>query len=194
MAKLGNRSVMAAALVLLLAAGLSLVAYDAWARPMREGAEAVERGDLRAALDRFKAAEARFDRLPLAKRLFASDYSDVLVHEAWLLYRLGSLDETIERAAADSSGRLRFWSGCALAARARAEEKPEAVLGWLVRAEDEFRKALELSPEDWDAKFNYELTGRLVADLRKQPKREPSTILKLLRPQRESRPDARRIG
>jgi len=69
-----------------------------------------------------------------------------------------------------------------------------AQLAWLTRAQQEFRQALESSPEDWDAKFNYELAGRLAAQLRTAPKREPSTILKLLRPQKESRPDARRIG
>ena len=188
------RAVLPVVMALVLGTGLVLVAYGAWARPMREGAEAVRDGDLRAALERFKAAEERFDRLPLAKELFPSDYAAVLANQAWLLYRLGDLDATIERAAADPSGRVRFWAGCALFTKARNEEKPENQLAWLTRAQQEFRQALESSPEDWDAKFNYELAGRLAAQLRTAPKREPKTILKLLRPQKESRPDARRIG
>jgi len=188
------RAVLPVVMALVLGAGLVLVSYGAWARPMREGAEAVRHGDLRVSLGRFKAAEERFDRLPLAKELFPNDYAAVLANQAWLLYQLGDLDATIERAAADPSGRVRFWAGCALFTKARNEEKPENQLAWLTRAQQEFRQALESSPEDWDAKFNYELAGRLAAQLRTAPKREPSTILKLLRPQKESRPDARRIG
>src|SRR5258706_7297657 len=150
------RSILPSAMFLLLAAGASLVAYGAWVRPLREAGEMLQSGDLRGALERFKAAEARFDHVALAKQLFPGDYAGVLASEVWILYRLGELDETIERTASDPSGRLRFWSGCALLGKARGEQKGDAALTWLTRAKEEFRRTLESDPDDWDAKFNYE--------------------------------------
>ena len=67
--------------------------------------------------------------------------------------------------------------------RPRAEEKPEAQLGWLTRPEEELRRAVEAEPADWDAKYDFELVTRLAAELRKQPKTPPNQLMQLLRPQ-----------
>src|SRR5206468_12989245 len=75
------------------------------------------------------------------------------------------------------------WAGSAFYDTARAEKNPEARLGWLSRSEEEFRRAVEAAPDDWDTKFDYELTGRLAAELRKQPKNPPNQLMQLLRPQ-----------
>ncbi len=76
-----------------------------------------------------------------------------------------------------------FWAGCAFVDKARVEASAEARLGWLTRAEEEFRRAVEATPDDWDTKFNFELTTRLAAELRKQPKNPPNQLMQLLRPQ-----------
>jgi len=88
-----------------------------------------------------------------------------------------------------------FWSGCAFFAKALAEEKPEARLGWMSRAEEELRRALEAAPDDWDTKYDFELVTRLAAELRKQPKTPPSQLMRLLRPQPQggAKP-VRRVG
>jgi hypothetical protein len=90
---------------------------------------------------------------------------------------------------------VHFWAGSALFVKARDEEDPEIRLGWLGRAAEEFRKALELTPDDWDTKYNYELTSRLLDELRKQPKTPPKQMLQLLRPEPKTggRPP-RRVG
>src|SRR5439155_27094197 len=75
------------------------------------------------------------------------------------------------------------WAGCAFFDKARAEENAEARLGWLSRAEEEFRRAVEAAPDDWDTTFNFELTTRLAAELRKQPKTPPNQLMQLLRPE-----------
>ena len=88
-----------------------------------------------------------------------------------------------------------FWSGCALFEKARAEEKPEARLSWMSRAEEELRRAVESAPDDWDTKYDFELVTRLAAELRRQPKTPPNQLMQLLRPQPKAgaRP-ARRVG
>ena len=55
-------------------------------------------------------------------------------------------------------------------AKSLQEEGAEGQLQWLTRAEDEFKLALASEPGDWDTKYNYELSARLVAALRRPPK------------------------
>ena len=74
------------------------------------------------------------------------------------------------------------------------EEKPEAMLGWLTRAEEELHKAVEAAPTDWDTKYDFELTTRLAAALRKQPKTPPKQLMQLLRPPSTSGKPAKRVG
>jgi hypothetical protein len=94
-----------------------------------------------------------------------------------------------------SAAPVHFWSGCALFAKARKEEAAEARLSWLSRAGDEFKKALERAPDDFDAKFDYELTQRLLQELKKQPKTPPTQLMQLLRPKpKEGQPPAKRVG
>jgi hypothetical protein len=182
--------------VLALAAGAALVAAAAWMRPLAEGERAVGEGRLDLALDRFAAAEARFDRVPLSKQALASSYERSQSNQVWLLYRLGRYDAVVEKAAASvPSAPIHFWAGCALFAKARNEKEGEARLGWLTRAGDEFRLALERDPGDWDTKFNYELTRRLEAELRQPRKAPPPQLLQLLRPKpKEGRAPGRRTG
>ena len=66
---------------------------------------------------------------------------------------------------------------------ARAEEKPDLRLGWLTRAEEEFRRAVEATPDDWDTKYDFELVTKLAAELRRQPRTPPNQLMQLLRPQ-----------
>jgi hypothetical protein len=186
-----------ALMVLALVSGAALLAASAWLRPLAEGEKALQDGRLEQALESFAAAEARFDRLPVAKRLLAAEHATSQVNQSWLLYKLGRHDVLIEKTSMSPSlAPVHFWAGCALFAKARdEEEEAEARLAWLGRSGDEFRKALELQPEDWDTKFNYELSQRLLAALRKQPKAPPTQLLQLLRPKpKEGQPPARRAG
>lgn len=182
--------------VLALVAGIGLVALSAWTRPLEEAHRAADAGRLQEALERYTATEARFDRLPVTKQLLPSAYHGSVASQLWIHYQLHQYDEVLEKAAASPSiAPVHFWAGCALFAKAREEENPESRLGWLGRAADEFRTALERVPDDWDSKYNYELTRRLLEELRKQPKTPPKQMLQLLRPEPKAggRP-GRRVG
>src|SRR5262249_31766407 len=137
----------AAALAGLLVAGAAALGYARWTRPITEADAALNSGDLARALDRYRDARARFDALPPIKQIFASEYARLAANELWLLYRLQRYDETIdaaERAPEDAGPH--FWAGCAFISKARAQSGSEARLGWLSRAEDEFRRAVEAAP------------------------------------------------
>jgi hypothetical protein len=182
--------------VLALVAGAGLVVLSAWTSPLAAAEEAARAGELERALERYGAAEARFDRLPVTKQLMPAAYYSSVENQLWLQYRLRLYDALLEKAAASPSiAATHFWTGCALFEKAQDEENAEARLGWLGRASEEFRKALERAPGDWDTKYNYELTERLLAELRKQPKTPPKQMLQLLRPEPKAggRP-GRRVG
>jgi tetratricopeptide (TPR) repeat protein len=178
------RSAAAAAMVLMLVAGCSAIAYARWMQPAAAGDAAVADGRYEEALASYADAEARFDRFATARELFAGDYSHVMANQLWILFRLQRYDETIDKAQrAPESALPHFWSGCAFFERARAEEKPDPRLGWLTRAEEEFRRAVEAAPADWDTKFDFELVTKLAGELRRQPKTPPNQLMQLLRPQ-----------
>lgn len=177
-------------------AGLALLGAAAWLAPLREADAALQAGEDRAALERAAAAEARFRALPLTQHLFADGYAASQSHQLQALYRLGEHEALLEKAASSlDRASARFWAGCAHFARAADETEKEAKIAALTRASEEFRRAIELAPGFWDAKHNYELAERLLAQLREPPKAPPRQQLQLLRPQpREGGRALRRIG
>jgi tetratricopeptide (TPR) repeat protein len=178
------KSIGSALMAALLLAGAAALAYARWTRPIADADQALADGELPRALTGYRDAEVRFDRVAAAKQLFTSEYNRVVANELWLLYRLGRYDETIDRAERAPEGASpHFWAGCAFVDKARVSDNAEARLGWLSRAEEEFRRAVEAAPDDWDTKFDFEMTTRLAAELRKQPKNPPNQMMQLLRPQ-----------
>jgi tetratricopeptide (TPR) repeat protein len=185
----GLKSVGSALMVVLLIVGAGAVVYARWTRPIADADAALEDGDYGRALASYSAGEARFDRLPPVKQAFSTEYNRIVSNELWLLYKLERYDQTIDKAErAPEGAQPHFWAGCAFFDKARAEENTDARLGWLSRAEEEFRRAVEATPDDWDTKFNFELTTRLAAELRKQPKTPPNQLMQLLRPEPKAGP------
>lgn len=178
------RSLGPAVMAVVLLGGVAAIGYARWTGPVSEGDAALADGRLKEALAHYADAETRFDRYAAAKQVFASDYSHVMANQLWILYRLARYDDTIDVAArAPEQARPHFWAGSAFFEKGRAEEKPEPRLAWFGRAEEEFRRALEAAPDDWDTKFDFELVARLAAELRKQPQTPPQQLMQLLRPQ-----------
>jgi tetratricopeptide (TPR) repeat protein len=190
------RSAGAIAMVLVFVGGCAMVAYAQWSRPAGDGDAAVAGGRYEEALARYLDAEARFDRIAAAKELFDDDYQHVMASELWILHRLHRYDDVLDKAQrAPESAQPHFWSGCAYFEKARAEEKPDARLAWLARAEEEFRRAVEDAPDDWDTKYDFELVSKLAAELRKQPRTPPNQLMQLLRPQpKPGAKPAKRVG
>jgi hypothetical protein len=155
-----------------------------WLSPLSEADAAVSAGRLSDGLNAFRTAESRLTRVPALQQLVPGLIGSVQANQVRLLYQMQRYDEAIEKAA-DSTGiaGTHFWSGCALFARASAEERAESRLEWFERAEGEFRAAVAASPGDWDSKFNYELTRALLNRLREQPETPRRLLFELIRPQ-----------
>ena len=167
------------ALVLLCGGGL-LLAGGWWLRPIIEAEQAMDERSLERALERLALAERRFELIPVSKRVLPGLYDLVVTNELALMYALQQYDAVIDKAGATGAPGGRFWAGCALFAKGALEPKAEARIGWLSQSQEEFRRALEHASTQWDAKFNYELVGRLIADAWKKPDTEQE--MKLVKP------------
>jgi tetratricopeptide (TPR) repeat protein len=190
-----NRTLASTLVGLLLTAGLALIGYARWTDHITGGDGALADGRLDDAVAEYRLAEARFDALPAMRQLAGSDYSRIVANHLTALYRLKRYDEVIDLAQkAPPDASPSFWSGSAYFQKAMVEEQPDARLGWLGRAEEEFRKAIEGAPDDWDTKYNFELTTRLATELRKQPKTPPKQMMQLLRPPQPGVKTPRRVG
>jgi hypothetical protein len=168
---------------LLLVFGGLLLGAGWWLRPIADAEQAVSDGRLQPALESYGVAEERFATLPLSKRLLPGLYDLVIKNELAVLYALNQYDAVIDKAGATGTPGGRFWAGCALFVKADLEwMKTETRMSWLAQAQEEFRRAVEVSPADFDAKFNYELTAKLLAGLRKDPNIERPRDMNLLKP------------
>ena len=180
-------------------AGASLFAYGRWSAPLVEAAAAIEARQPERALASYQIGAERFRTVPPTQQALARDYALLTHNRLALLYQRGEYDAVIEAAdSAPPEAAPHYWVGCALFAKSRREEKPESQLEWLSRAEDEFKRALTDMPDDWDTKYNYEVTARLAAAMRnpsksgKQSQSAPTSIMQLLRPQ-QSPPQQRPV-
>jgi tetratricopeptide (TPR) repeat protein len=181
--------------VLLLSVGVALIGYARWTSPLTDADAALADGRLEQAVAAYQIAEGRFDAVPAAKQVVPVEYNRAVGNHLLALYRLKRYDEVIDVAQkAPAAASPSFWSACAFFQKATVEEAPEARLGWLSRAEEEFRKAIEAAPDDWDTKFDFELTTRLASELRKQPNTPPKQLMQLLRPPTAGAKPPRRTG
>lgn len=172
-----------------LVSGIALWWLSSWQRPMADAERAAAAGDWQQALERYAAAETRFNDWPVAQKLFPATYRASIANQLGAQYRMGNHDAVIEKSeAGPATAASHFWTGSALFAKSQAEQNPEARLGWIGRAVDEFKATLELEPDNWDAIYNYELTKRLFDELKKKPKTPPRQLLELLRPQPKEGP------
>jgi hypothetical protein len=167
-----------------VALGTALIWTASWASPLLAAEVAVGDGRLSDGLEAFRTAEARLSRIPLLGQIAPGLIGSVQANQVRLLYQMQRHDEAIEKADQSTSVHgTHFWSGCAIFARASADEQPDTRLAWFERAAGEFRAALVASPDDWDTKYNYELTRSLLNRLREEPETPRRLLFELLRPQ-----------
>jgi hypothetical protein len=173
-----------AAALLAVVVGSGLLWLSTWLSPLATADAAVRDGRLSDGLAEYQRAESRLARLPGLAQVAPALLATVQANQVRLLYEMQRYDEAVEKAGNSTSVHgTHFWSGCALFARASAEERGESRLEWFERAEGEFRTALTAAPGDWDTKFNYELTRSLLNRLREEPETPRRLLFELLRPQ-----------
>lgn len=173
----------AAALVAVLL-GSGLLWLATWMAPLAQADAAIVDGRLTDGLELYRTAESRLSRIPALQQLAPGLLGNVQANQVRLLYQMQRYDEAIEKAGDSTSVHgTHFWSGCALFARASAEDRAQTRLEWFERAETEFRTALAARPDDWDTKFNFELTRTLLNRLREEPETPRRLLFELVRPQ-----------
>ena len=170
--------------VVLLAVGCVMIAYARWSHPITYADAALATGDIGPAIDAYAVAEERFDALPPLKWLLPSEYHRVIASQLRILYYMELYEETIERAArAPMEADAHFWAAAALFQMGLVEEEggPSARLAWFGRAQQELMRALDVTPDDWDIKYDLELVLRITDDMRRLD--APSELMRqLLRP------------
>ena len=170
--------------VLSVVLGAGILYLSAWLAPLAAAESAVQEGRLTDGLSAFRTAESRLSSVPALQQLAPALLGSVQANQVRLLYQMQRYDEAIDKASDSTSVHgTHFWSGCAMFARATAEEGAESRLQWFERAETEFRSALSAAPADWDTKFNYELTRSLLNRLREEPDTPRRLLFELIRPQ-----------
>jgi tetratricopeptide (TPR) repeat protein len=185
---------------IVFATGAAIVASTRWTHPVAAGDAALARGDWEAAQAAYAEAESRFDRMPMARRILVRDYARAVAAQLAIAYRRHRYDEVIEKAVqAPPLAAPHFWAGLAYFAKSRGDEavtvKMEDRSGWLMRAEEELRIAVQDDPDDWSTKYDFEIATRLAAALRKQPQPPPDQLAPLLRPEpRAGTRPPRRVG
>lgn len=143
--------------------------YGSVLREMQRALEEYTQGDAEAALKRYEAVEQRlrsFGALPLIPQ---RDRQSLLLNQARLLYALRRYDEAadrIERASdvpgLTADGRFLLLRGeiafrKAVANYQESQKKdPRLLEEALLAAEDSLKDSLRSTPNEWDAKFNYE--------------------------------------
>jgi hypothetical protein len=173
----------------LLLAGAILLAAGWWLRPIADAQQAVGDGRLQQALESYRVAERRFTSVPLARRFMPDLHDLVITNELAVMYALKQYDEVIDKAGATGTPGSNFWAGCALFSKGDiAFLTPDKRMQWMSQAQQEFRRAVEKAPSDFDAKFNYEVTAKVIAGVEKFNPPTPTTDFRFLAPSDEQTP------
>lgn len=171
-------------MVFTLLCGISLVIFSVWINPLAKGDRAFAEGQLETALQHFAVAESRFNNIQIAQQLLPNAYMASQANQFHILYLLGEYDTLFEKTVSDSAqAAAYFWVGSASFNLAVEQTEPDSKIVWFERAVVEFRSALELSPDSWDIKYNYELAEHLLAELKEEAEPPPTELPELLRPQ-----------
>jgi len=157
-----------AGVILAIVAVIGLT-YGSVLREMQQGMEEYRQGDPEAALQHYDAAEARLRSYGALGVIPQKDRQSLILNQARLLYAMKRFDEAAERLEREndlpglnSDGRFMLLRGEIAFRKAVSnyqdspQKDPRLLEEALLAAEDSLRDSLRMSPDDWDAKYNYE--------------------------------------
>jgi len=162
------------AAMITLVISLPLLYYGLWIYRFNYANKAFRKGDYQQAMHYYQTAEAMLNRFQFLKHLpkLKDNYQQLVLNQVKVLYAEGRYDEVLKKLEEslkearylDFSPEFHFWVGNALFHKTTAEEKLDEVIEGMQLAMDRYLKALKLAPHDWDLKYNYELTKKLVME------------------------------
>lgn len=171
--KLVRRVAVAAAGLLLLVVSGFLLTYARWVHGIVDGNRALANGDITAARQTYDTAARRLEQWPSARRL--PGYRQLVFNRARALYAAKQDEdlthmleaEVVHAPSLADDSEYHFWIGNVEFRKAIAQKDKQAVQAGLEHAAESFRRSLVAAPDDWDAKYDYEVTTRLLEGMRK---------------------------
>jgi hypothetical protein len=166
-------SAIAAAGLLLLLVSAVLLSYGRWVHGILEGNRALANGDIATALQAYDVAARHLDRWPFMSRL--PGYRQLVFNRARALYGANKNEELTRMLEAEAvrvpsmadDNEYHFWMGNVQFRQAIAQKDQQVVQAGLQQAAESYRRSLAAAPDDWDAKYDYERTIRLLDEMRK---------------------------
>lgn len=190
-----------AGVAILIAAALSVIAvqYGSWLRSIASANDALAGGAAQQALAQYDRAITGPPGIPLAAN--PEGHRQALFNRARALYQLQRYDELTRflesQAAANpqlpSDAEYQYWMGNVQFQRAIGQKEKQQVQAGLQQAAESFRRAVAEAPSDWDFKYNYELSMRLLESMLRGKDDEFERMkrgqMKILREDNEAKPE-----
>jgi tetratricopeptide (TPR) repeat protein len=178
----------------------ALIGYAWLIFQMSRGVEAARQGEPETAAVILDSVEAPFRAVPWLSRILQRDYEKLVFDQANILFPQQDQELIFEKfdAAARNSpgirdrGEFAFWMGNLLIRRAAESQDGEEALNYLKSALAEYQRGLALAPDDWDLKYNYELTRQTFSQQEKTMKASMEKVRSLLdtmRPRQKPKQD-----
>jgi tetratricopeptide (TPR) repeat protein len=164
-------ALVATVVVLVVGAILVWLYHSRISIPMRQANASFLRGDWGLAQAGYEESLNKLKSPSWLGNVLTADYQDALIGNVRTLYATGEYDAalTLLNREADlfpefgRDPRWLLWAGNLWFRRAVLEEGEIERREGFSTAVDFFRKGLEVAPDDWDLKFNYELTAIILA-------------------------------
>ena len=194
-------------IVLAVVAYLGL-SYGSMLKEMEAASTDYSRGDLEAALKRYESVEEKLRgfKVPLSKIdglrvISAQDRHNLFLNQARMLYGMKQYNDASERLEKENEiagvttdsrfflmrGNINFRK--AVTTYQQSQKKDANLLEEnLLGAEDSVKESLQMSPGDWDAKYNYEF----INNVRKMLTSKDSEKVKLLM-EEEAKPQTKEL-
>ncbi len=136
--------------------------------------------------------------MSVLKSHFEDEYSDAMIAQLRLLYKMEKYDEAAElsdicvQEGINDIAAVYFWSGNAFFGKGVNEQNPQDAFAWFHRAQEQYRAGLEKDTEQrWSIRFNYELLRTAIEQAEQDEEEQP---IKLLRPEDIQQGDTKVAG
>jgi tetratricopeptide (TPR) repeat protein len=185
-----NRRLVGRVLVvlLLLTMAVGSIFYGTIVRRNESANQAFLRNDHSAARQEYVDLLSTFRNWSFLRNLFRSQYELTVFNYAQLLYSTGNYRDAVE-VLEEESGRFPFlagtaryhlWMGNAFFRIAILQEGEELSFESLQTVGEEYKEALRLDRNHWDAKHNYEFVQQIVAQKNSESAQDKETLQLLL--------------
>ncbi|HWP84989.1 MAG TPA: hypothetical protein VNN17_07360 [Terriglobia bacterium] len=174
--------------------------YASAVEDMERASALYSQGDLEAALNTYMSVEERLRKHGALRLIPTRDRQNLFLNQARLLYAMKQYDQAAEKLEKEdditgttTDGRYYLLRGeiafrKAITNYQQSAKKDVSLLEeQLLASEDSLREALRLSPDDWDAKYNFEF----VSNVRKSLSGSGQEKVKLL--EEEEKPQTKEL-